>query len=229
MSESCQRPIVDNRTRPVILGAYWNVTGRCLHRVRSFDHRVRSSREKWISPFLTIRLDLTLSISSAVAVLAVSRARLPRRAAAPPPPCAPARSHSCARAMPQHHRARARAVQPSLRSASTVATVTSPELRRRSRAAGVPRAARALAPPRALSLPRARLAPLSLLSAAKTLTLATRFVSPRLCVSFHLRDRLRLRNVTSSPWIRVYRRFSGELLIQSSISRYSRVSIAVSG
>jgi hypothetical protein len=47
----CQRPIVDNRMRPVILGAYWNVTGRCLHRVRSFDHRVRSSRVKRISPF----------------------------------------------------------------------------------------------------------------------------------------------------------------------------------
>jgi hypothetical protein len=60
----CQRPIVDNRTRPVILGAYWNVTGRCLHRVRSFDHRVRSSRLKRIYPFLTIRLDLfSFSIS----------------------------------------------------------------------------------------------------------------------------------------------------------------------
>jgi hypothetical protein len=38
---------------------------------------------------------------------------------------------------------------------SPATTVTSPELRHRSRAAGAPRAARALAPPRALSLPRA--------------------------------------------------------------------------
>jgi hypothetical protein len=51
---------VDNRTRPVILGAYWNVIGCCLHRVRSFDHHVRSSRKKRISPFLTVRLDLNL-------------------------------------------------------------------------------------------------------------------------------------------------------------------------
>jgi hypothetical protein len=49
----CQRPIVDNRTCPIILGAYWNVTGRCLH-------HVRSSREKRISPFLIVRLDLNL-------------------------------------------------------------------------------------------------------------------------------------------------------------------------
>jgi hypothetical protein len=207
MTGRCQHPIVDNRTRPVIPGAYWNVTGRCLHRVRSFDHRVRSSREKQISPFLTVRLDLTLSFSSAAAVLAISRARLPRRADAPPPPHAPACSRSHTRAVPQHHRARARAraVQPSLRSASTAATVTSPELRRRSRAAGVPGAARALAPPRALSLPRARLAPLSSPSAAKTLTLATHFVRRDFSRVFRLRDRLHLRKVTFSPWIRVYR------------------------
>jgi hypothetical protein len=46
-----QRPIMDNQTRSVISGAYWNVTGRCLHHVRSFDHRVWSSRIKQISPF----------------------------------------------------------------------------------------------------------------------------------------------------------------------------------
>jgi hypothetical protein len=170
---------VDNRTRPVILGVYWNVTGRCLHRVRSFDHRVRSSREKRISPFLIVRLDLMFSLFNPKRRRTHRIAR-PRRATAPPPPRAPTRSHSCARAVPQHRRAhahvRAHAVQPSLRSASTAATVTSPELRHRSRAAGVPGAARVLAPPRALSLPRARLAQLSSPSAAKTLTLATHFV-----------------------------------------------------
>jgi hypothetical protein len=51
MTRLCQHPIMHNRTRLVILGAYWNVTGCCLHRVWSFDHRVRSSRKKRISPF----------------------------------------------------------------------------------------------------------------------------------------------------------------------------------
>jgi hypothetical protein len=58
MTGLCQRPIMHNRTRPVIPGAYWTVTGRYLHRIRSCDQRVRSSREKRISPFLTICSDL---------------------------------------------------------------------------------------------------------------------------------------------------------------------------
>jgi hypothetical protein len=53
----------------------------------------------------------------------------------------------------------------------------------------------------------------------------------RLRDQLHLRDRLRLCKVTFPPWIRVYRRFSGELLIQLSIDHrlYSRVSVAVFG
>jgi hypothetical protein len=47
-----------NRTRPVVPGAYWTMTGHCLHRVLSCDHRVRSSREKQISPFLIVCSDL---------------------------------------------------------------------------------------------------------------------------------------------------------------------------
>jgi hypothetical protein len=58
MTGLCQRPILPNRTRSVVPGAYWTVTGRCLHRVWPCDHRVRSSREKRISPFLTVRSDL---------------------------------------------------------------------------------------------------------------------------------------------------------------------------
>jgi hypothetical protein len=86
----CQRPIVDNRTRSVIPGAYWNVTGRCLHRVRSFDHRIWSSREKRISTLLNRMVgSRSLSrFSSAAAILAIfvvsssSRARRPHRSRA---------------------------------------------------------------------------------------------------------------------------------------------------
>jgi hypothetical protein len=102
----CQRPIVDNRTRPVIPRAYWNVTGRCLHRVRSFNHRVRSSRKKRISPFLTVRLDL---------VFLFIHHRFSRRLAVSP--------------SPRHHRAR----RP--RQSSAIARHARTELlRRRARA-----------------------------------------------------------------------------------------------
>jgi hypothetical protein len=36
------RPVIDDRTRPVIQGAYWTLTGRWHCRVRSFLQRVRS-------------------------------------------------------------------------------------------------------------------------------------------------------------------------------------------
>jgi hypothetical protein len=88
-----------NRTRPVVPGAYWTVTGRCLHRVRSCDHRVRSSDKKRISLFLTVRSDLVFHLfrlksaanSLSSRALPSCRAAAPRRALAPTP---------CSRAAP---------------------------------------------------------------------------------------------------------------------------------
>jgi hypothetical protein len=99
MTGLCQRPIVHNRTRPVIPGAYWTVTGRCLHRVWSCDHRVRSSREKRISSFLTVRSDLVFPSKNpsqlrTLAVLAVISPPPPQSSAAaaePPSMSAPER------------------------------------------------------------------------------------------------------------------------------------------
>jgi hypothetical protein len=163
----CQRPIVYNRTRPVILGAYWNATGRCLHRVRSFDHRVRSSREKRISPFLTVHLDLDPSSFSSV----TARTRRIPSAAYPPSRC-----DRVFLAEPPRHRHRApllaaapcravlaRARTPGLHSAS-VACPQPPLRPRRSTTTAVPpeppeppekSRALALAPP-SWSLPTAR-------------------------------------------------------------------------
>jgi hypothetical protein len=140
----CQRPIVDNRTRPVIPGAYWNVTGRCLHRVRSFNHRVRSSRIKRISPFLTVRLDLVF-FSFVIAVLIVfaeipsvaaplpPRALLLRPAAAPSslsrPRCASCSQPRCA--------VLARARTPDLRSVAVSAPTPAPAPSRNRATAGV--------------------------------------------------------------------------------------------
>jgi hypothetical protein len=156
----CQRPIVDNRTRPVIPGPYWNVTGRCLHRVWSFDHRVRSSRKKRISPFLTVRLDLvSLVFPRPLSVLTVSPPPCHCRARRPRPRLRHrrCRAHACATARRprprlRHRRCRATAAAassstvaaaPTLAHASALATApalacSSPEPRRRSRAAGDP-------------------------------------------------------------------------------------------
>jgi hypothetical protein len=145
----CQRPIVDNRTRPVIPGAYWNVTGRCLHHVRSFDHRVRSSRIKRISPFLTVRLDLDF-FSFVIAVLTVfaeipsAAVPLPPRAlllcpvAAPSslsrPRCASCSQPRCA-VLTRERARRTSAAPPCPRPRPhRAATAPPPELRRSSRA-----------------------------------------------------------------------------------------------
>jgi hypothetical protein len=92
MTRLCQRPIVHNRTRPVIPGAYWTVTGRCLHRVRSCDHRIQSSCEKRISPFLTVRSDLAFFLF--LLDPQPFRAPPPHRVAASPPSPRPARHRS---------------------------------------------------------------------------------------------------------------------------------------
>jgi hypothetical protein len=93
MTGLCQRPIVHNRTRPVVLGAYWTMIGRCLHRVRSCDHRVRSSREKRISPIFNrtsgSRVFPPSSQSTANLAMTSSAALLPSRrtTAVPSLPC----------------------------------------------------------------------------------------------------------------------------------------------
>jgi hypothetical protein len=92
----CPRLIVHNRTHPVIPGAYWSVTGRCLYRVRSFDHRVRSSRKKRISPLLTVRSDLVRSLFIR---------RRPYSTKSRAPPYSP-RSLAPLLAEPPHHRRR---------------------------------------------------------------------------------------------------------------------------
>jgi hypothetical protein len=113
MTGLCQRPIVHNRTRLVIPGAYWTMTGCCLHRVWSCDHRVQSSREKRISPFLTVRSDLvrfsfpSQSAANHAEILSAASSSSRRTTAAAPCP----RSHAHSRAF------RARAVPP--RRAST--------------------------------------------------------------------------------------------------------------
>jgi hypothetical protein len=135
MTGLCQRPIVHNRTRPVVPGAYWTVTGQCLRRVRSCDHHVWSSRKKRISPFLTVRSDLVL-LSKKFFTVPNSRRRC-RSLAQPPPSHRPRPRLSTA--APRHARARAflaraRAVPPRC----APATASSP-FRRRSRAAAPPR------------------------------------------------------------------------------------------
>jgi hypothetical protein len=170
----CQRPIVHNRTRPivhnqtrlVIPGAYWNATGRCLHRVRSFNHCVRSSREKRISPFLTVRLDLDPSSFSS----ATTRSRRIPSAACPPscrdrvllaePPCHRRRAPLLAAALCRA--VLARECTPGLRSASAARPQPPPRPRRSTAAAAPPEPpeppeksrALALAPP-SWSLPAA--------------------------------------------------------------------------
>jgi hypothetical protein len=152
MTGLCQRPIVHNRTRPVVLGAYWTVTGRCLHRVRSCDHCVRSSHEKRISPFLTVRSDLVFfffsSLSSAApnprhnlaAAAAVQRHRCRAAVHARAQALHRSRAHHRSRALHRsraRHRLRARELaipppQPSRRATtSTTARLCSLSVHRR--------------------------------------------------------------------------------------------------
>jgi hypothetical protein len=131
---------VDNRTRPVIPGAYWNVTRRGLHRVRSFDHHVRSSRKKRISPFLTVRLDLVFLFHPP------SSFSPSHRLAVPPPP-----RHHLATAVPadlagavplllspgteqQHRRSRTRSCAEPPRPRHRCRSSTAPSRRNRARA-----------------------------------------------------------------------------------------------
>jgi hypothetical protein len=71
------------------------MTGRCLHRIRSCDHHVWSSREKRISPFLTVRSDLDhrvlkiLHSSEPSPLIAISLPPPQSSAAAAEPPSTP--------------------------------------------------------------------------------------------------------------------------------------------
>jgi hypothetical protein len=143
------------------------VTGRCLHRVRSFDHRVWSSREKRISPFVTIRLDLMFfSFQSQAPPYSLNRPSSPNR-------CATAAVHPCSQPQPRPRRAAAPPRPRPCRAAQPPQRVHS---RHRSRAAGAPRAVRAPAPPQAFPLPRTQLRGFHP-PPQKTLTLATCFIS----------------------------------------------------
>jgi hypothetical protein len=160
MTGLCQRPIVHNRTCSVIPGAYWTVTRCCLHRVRSCDHRVRSSREERISPFLTVRSDLVRFLFRlyppptsprsrappprlATAPLQPCRALAPAPAAVPSTPCSRRASAPCLRARepatrsPAPPRHRSHPASPShapLRPSTTAVSLNSlPYVRHRSK------------------------------------------------------------------------------------------------
>jgi hypothetical protein len=192
--------------RPIVLGAYWTVTRRCLHRVRSCDHRVRSSRKKRILPFLTVRSDLAFLFLLDPKPF---RALPPHRAATPPSSHRIHTVPSLPRPQPRHPRLR-RASAPAKHAARSPVPLC-----HRSRPAPPPSVSPppSSVPPEQPHTPPRPNPPLPRLQTARAPPLRgprplSRNPNPSFAlheVFFHLRELLRLRKVTSLPWIRVCR------------------------